>query len=157
MLLALAGVCLPAVALASDRLAGPYVGAVERVVDGDTLAVRVTVWLDLELDVLVRLRGIDAPELRGRCESEKTRAVASAAALASLVAAGPVVLTNVEGDKYFGRVLADVLTPEGVDIAAALLRAGHARAYQGGSRGGWCEIGALDGSEAELAQVAAPE
>jgi endonuclease YncB( thermonuclease family) len=44
---------------AAERLSGPYSAAVERVVDGDTLAVRVRVWLGHELAVLVRVRGID--------------------------------------------------------------------------------------------------
>jgi len=91
---------------AAEMLPGPYQGRVERAVDGDTLAVRVTVWLHQELYVLVRVRGIDAPELRGRCESEKLCARDAADALARLVAGGPVVLTRIEGDKYFGRVLA---------------------------------------------------
>src|SRR5687767_1843559 len=34
---------------AAEILPGPYAGAVERVVDGDTLAVRVNVWLGQEL------------------------------------------------------------------------------------------------------------
>ena len=131
----------------SEALPGPYLAVVERVVDGDTLSVRVTVWLDLDLSVLVRVRGIDAPELRGRCESEVRRAKAAAAALSRLIAGGAVVLTEIEGDKYFGRVVADVVTPAGQDVGAALLASGHARRYSGGSRGGWCEIGSIEAGE----------
>src|SRR5688572_14665109 len=86
--------CGPASAGAAT-LAGPYVGAVERVVDGDTLAVRVTVWLEQDLRVLVRVRGIDAPELRGRCVSEARRAQDATAALARLVSGGAVVLSDI--------------------------------------------------------------
>ncbi len=50
--------------LAGQTLAGPYTAIVERVIDGDTLAVRVPVWIGQELTVLVRVRGIDAPERR---------------------------------------------------------------------------------------------
>jgi endonuclease YncB( thermonuclease family) len=129
---------------ASDALPGPYLAAVDRVVDGDTLSVRVAVWLDLEVIVLVRIRGVDAPELRGRCESETRRAKAATAALARLVGSGGVVLTEIEGDKYLGRVLADVVTASGQDVGDALLASGHARPYVGGRRGGWCELGADD-------------
>jgi endonuclease YncB( thermonuclease family) len=140
-------------ASAAEGVAGPYAATVERVVDGDTIAVRVTVWLDLDLRVLVRVRGIDAPELRGRCEFEKKRAVAAMGALGQLVAAGPLTLTNVESDKYFGRVVADVASAKGADIAAAMLAGGFARPYAGGSRGGWCEIGAREAGPDTVAQV----
>ena len=156
-LLALVALCFPAAAVAADRLAGPYLAAVERVIDGDTLAVRVTVWLGQDLRVLVRVRGVDAPELRGECQSEKVRGAAAAVALARMVEAGPVSLTNIEGDKYFGRVLADVSSPRGIDIGAALLNGGYARPYEGGRRGGWCEIGVRDGGEAKVAQAGPPD
>jgi endonuclease YncB( thermonuclease family) len=139
---------------AAGTLAGPYFGAVERIVDGDTIAVRVTVWLEQDLRVLVRVRGIDAPERRGRCVSEKRRAEDATAALARLVAGGSVVLTKIEGDKFYGRVVADVVTAEGHDIGAALVEGGFARPYDGTARQGWCEVGALEPAE-KIAQVEA--
>jgi endonuclease YncB( thermonuclease family) len=131
----------------AETLSGPYPAAVEEVIDGDTLRVRVTVWFGQELVVGVRLRGVDAPERRGACESERRRAAAATAALARLVGGGAVTLTDIEGDKYFGRVVADVRAGR-IDVAEALVRSGHARAYDGGARGGWCEIGALDAAPA---------
>jgi endonuclease YncB( thermonuclease family) len=124
---------------AAELLPGPYEAAVERVVDGDTLAVRVTVWLGQELSVLVRVRGVDAPELRSRCADERMRAVNAAAALSQVVGERPVMLRRVEGDKYFGRVVADVSTSAGRDLGDALLAGGFARAYAGGARRPWCE------------------
>lgn len=134
-------------AFAGEKLEGPYAATVHRVVDGDTLAARVTVWLGQELDVLVRVRGIDAPEIRGDCDSEERRALEATMALANIVGTGAVTLTAIEGDKFFGRVLADVRTPSGEDVAAALLAGAFARPYDGGARQGWCEIGAADGAE----------
>jgi micrococcal nuclease len=93
---------------AAEKLAGPYSAEVERVVDGDTLAVRVAIWIGQDLHVLVRIRGIDAPEIRGKCESEKEQARQATLALQRLVASGDVALSIIEGDKYFGRVIADV-------------------------------------------------
>ena len=150
--LALAG----ARAIAAEVLPGPYIGAVEKVVDGDTLAVRVTIWVDQDIRVLVRLRGIDAPELRSRCAEEKARAATATDELARLVDGGAVVLTRIEGDKYFGRVVADVVTPEGADLGRLLTAAGHVRAYQGGKRQPWCAEGAAS-DEDELASMSAPE
>jgi micrococcal nuclease len=150
----LAATLLASPAARADELPGPYLATVERVVDGDTLAGRVTVWLDLDISVLVRIRGVDAPELRGRCDLEKLRAAKAALALASLVGDGQVLISGIEGDKYFGRVLADVVTPDGRDVAEALLKGGHVRRYDGRSRASWCEIGRLDGPA--LAQAGAP-
>jgi endonuclease YncB( thermonuclease family) len=153
--LALLAAVLATNASAAEGVSGPYTATVERVVDGDTIAVRVTVWLELDLRVLVRVRGIDAPELRGRCEFEKKRAAAAMGALGQLVAAGPLTLTNIEGDKYFGRVVADVASAKGADVAAAMVAGGFARPYSGGTGGGWCEISARDPGPDRVAQAAA--
>jgi len=128
----------PSNAMAGEFLEGPVAAMVERVVDGDTLAVRAKVWLGQEIVVLVRLRGIDAPELRGDCADEIARAGSAAAALASYIGAGPVTLRRIEGDKYFGRVVADVTAPVG-DLGALLVNRGLVRPYQGGARAPWCE------------------
>jgi micrococcal nuclease len=142
---------------AGQMLPGPYLAAVERVVDGDTLGVSVTVWLGQDLDVLVRVRGIDAPEIRGRCDSEKARSRAATTALKRLVSDGVVVLTRIEGGKYFGRVVADVATQAGVDVGAALLAVGHARAYDGGRRGSWCDDSVSQGDAVDgVARMAPP-
>jgi micrococcal nuclease len=129
-------------AAAAETLPGPYAAFVERVVDGDTLGVRVRLWLGQDLAVLVRIRGVDAPEMRGRCEDESEGARAAATALTRLTLGGAVVLTRIEGDKYFGRVVADVAVPDGGDVGAALVAGGYARPYDGRSRGSWCPLGA---------------
>ena len=146
-------------ASAAEILPGPYPATVERVVDGDTLGARVAVWLGQELSVLVRIRGVDAPELRGRCASERVEARVAQRALEALVAGHAVVLTRIEGDKYFGRVVADVATPEAGDLGAALVAGGHARPYDGGARRPWCEPGAVGSAEsaAAVAEFAMPE
>ena len=133
LVLALISPCV----MAGEFLEGPVVATVERVVDGDTLAVRAKIWLGQEIVVLVRLRGIDAPELRGACPDEIAQAKNAAAALASHVGAGPVTLHRIQGDKYFGRVVADVAGPQG-DLSGILLQAGLARSYGGGTRAPWC-------------------
>ena len=125
---------------AKARLAGPVLAQVERVVDGDTIAVKVRIWVDQELRVLVRIRGIDAPETRGRCADETRRAKRASAYVAAALASGRVELTNISGGKYWGRVLADVRTSEGRDVGAALLKVGLARPYRGKRRNSWCAV-----------------
>ena len=52
-----------------------YFATVERIIDGDTLEVRVDLWPGLQAINVLRVRGIDAPELRGaKCVEEKLRA-----------------------------------------------------------------------------------
>jgi endonuclease YncB( thermonuclease family) len=109
-----------------------------RVLDGDTFEARVGVWPGIEITTKVRLRGIDAPELRARCPQEHVRAVAARDALAGLLAEGAVGISRVTHDKYGGRVVADASTRQTADIAFALLRGGHVRTYQGGRRDSWC-------------------
>lgn len=136
--------------MAASRLTGPLPARVLSVVDGDTLAVRVTVWLDQEVVTRVRLNGIDTPESRSTCADEKRMAAKARERLTSLVASAMdgkgdqvVLLHNVVHDKYGGRVRAEVRLADGTDIATALIRDGLARAYQGGKRQPWCSGGTI--------------
>ncbi|MCX8999509.1 thermonuclease family protein [Rhizobiaceae bacterium BDR2-2] len=137
--------CLPLVALLSaapaaahsGRMAieGPVAATVLRVIDGDTVLVRATPWPQHSIDVYVRMRGIDAPELRSRCETERLAARQARDALGHMLpAASAIYLTRISGDKYFGRVLADVHLPDGSDPAGSLLSNGHVKPYQAGRR-----------------------
>ncbi len=129
---------------ARERLAGPVVGTVQRVIDGDTLVVEVPVWLGLTVTTSVRLKGIDAPELHGHCGRETALAERAKERLAAETTP-QVRLTNIEGDKYFGRVEAEVATvPDGLNLADAMLASGLARPYAGGKRGDWCGLASAD-------------
>jgi endonuclease YncB( thermonuclease family) len=108
-----------------------------RTIDGDTFVARVP-WDDRSVVTRVRLRGIDAPELKAGCAREYRMAVAATSALRTLLSEGGVVIFNIGPDKYAGRVVADVATARTVNVSAALLAAGHARRYDGGHRDGWC-------------------
>lgn len=112
-----------------------------RVLDGDTFEARVAVWPGLEITTKVRLRGIDAPELRARCADEQTKAQAARDALAAILAEGAVGISQVTLDKYGGRVVAGASTRKTADVSAALLQAGLVRSYEGGRRESWCQSG----------------
>ena len=109
-----------------------------RTVDGDTFEARVHLRAGLDLNTRVRLRGIDAPELKASCPQELQMAEAASAALRGLLGEGGVTISNIGPDKYGGRVVADVETRKSGNVSAALLAAGHARSYNGGRRLGWC-------------------
>ena len=106
--------------------------------DGDTCKMRVEVWPDITVETNVRLRGIDAPEIASKCATERVLARAARDDLSALLAnAVMITLTNVEADKYGGRVLADVRS-DGIQVGVLLIEAGLARPYAGGSRLSWC-------------------
>jgi len=108
------------------------------VIDGDTFEARVHLWQGLDITTRVRLRGVDAPELKAQCLDESRMAQAARTALVQLLAEGGVTIFNVGPDKYNGRVVADVATRATPNISAALIAAGHGRPYSGGRRAGWC-------------------
>lgn len=109
-----------------------------RTIDGDTFEARVHLAPGPDLTTRVRLRGIDAPELKASCQRELQMAQAATLALRDLLGQGDVAIYNIGPDKYQGRVVADVATRKTDNVSAAMLAAGHARAYNGGHRFGWC-------------------
>ena len=109
-----------------------------RTIDGDTFLARVHLASGLEPVTRVRLRGIDAPELKAACPEELQMAEAATDALRALLGEGAVTISNIGPDKYSERVDADVATRKTPNVSSALLAAGHARAYNGGHRSGWC-------------------
>ena len=130
--------CRAAPVSAGETLAGPVLAHVERVIDGDTIGVRVKVWIGQEIDVLVRIDRIDAPEMEKGCPASRAIAEDAKALVAETIEGRDVTLHHIRGDKYFGRVIADIEVPGAGDLAATLLASGLARPYAGGKRCGWC-------------------
>ena len=88
--------------------------------------------------ISIRVLGIDAPEIRGKCKAEKQAALrAKKFTVSVLHNARRIELRNIKRGKYF-RILADVWV-DGKRLSQALIKAGHARVYKGGKRLGWCE------------------
>ena len=82
--------------------AATHPAEVLRVIDGDTFEARVHVWPGLDITTKIRLRGIDAPELRAKCAAERTMAEAARDALGAMLAEGTVGISGVTLDKYGG-------------------------------------------------------
>ena len=135
-LILLVAACTPAVAAKS--FTGPVEAKVLRVIDGDTFVAEAQIWPGHSIRTSVRIRGIDAPEMRSRCEAEKKAARRSRAVLARLIGDGPVTISAIGGAKYYGRVLADVADARGRPVAAHMLGLGMARPYEGGKREAFC-------------------
>lgn len=129
------------------RLAGPYRAESIRVVDGDTFEARLRIWFNQDVTVLVRLDGVDAPELRGRCAQESRLAQEARDALLAIVSSGEVTLRDLHSDKYNGRAVAratvrDASGAHADDVGELLIAGGYARAYDGRARAPWCATGA---------------
>ncbi|OAN44415.1 thermonuclease family protein [Magnetospirillum moscoviense] len=107
--------------VAKTARALPYPAQVLRVIDGDTFLAKVPIWLGLDITVSVRLRGLDAPELRGPCPAQ---AQAAKDMLTELLAAGPVRLTDITHDKYASRIDALVWVGTGQDAGSLMAAAG---------------------------------
>ena len=132
---------LPDHSTAWSRAGNPLVRhpvEVIRTIDGDTFEAQVHLWPGLDMTTRVRLRGIDAPELKASCPQELRMAQAAGDALRGLLEEGGVTIYNIGPDKYNGRVVADVSSARTPNISAALLAGGFARSYGGGRRSGWC-------------------
>ena len=125
-------------ASAAKLFRGPVEAVVVEVLDGDTFLAEALVWPGHTVRVNVRIRGIDAPEMKARCDGERAAAERAREALASLFGSAPVVISNIASAKYYGRVLADVSTADGRVVAPALLDERLVRPYGGGRREPWC-------------------
>ena len=121
-------------------LMGAYRAHVLNVIDGDTVEARVHVWMGQEVVTRIRLKDIDAPEITGACGAERDLAIASRNRVAALVGNANVLLTDVKPDKYFGRVVARVVSADGRDVGTILLEEHLARPYRGGRREAWCPL-----------------
>lgn len=121
---------------------GPVSAQVIRVIDGDTLLVSARPWPQQSIEVYVRLRGIDTPELKSKCERGQDAAAEAKRLLEELAAAsGTVKLTRIDADKYFGRIVADVSLSDGRDPAKLMISAGLATAYSGhGRKNDLCQL-----------------
>jgi len=127
-------------AAGNSEIDGPIAAQIIRVIDGDTLMVAARPWPQQIMEAYVRLRGIDAPEIHAKCPAARIAAEQAKMALQTMAAEGASIqLTHISGDKYFGRILANVQLENGHDAAHDLLLAGHAQPYDGGHKQTPCE------------------
>ncbi|KQZ91464.1 nuclease [Mesorhizobium sp. Root157] len=126
-------------ARAAKTFHGPVEASVVDVIDGDTFLADALLWPGQSLRINIRIRGIDAPEMKSRCRSEHAAALRARNALEKLLDGGSISISNIGGAKYYGRVLADVAAGDGTPVAEEMILRSLARPYRGGKRGGWCD------------------
>ncbi len=138
--LALAGLVLvPTIADLVNAAMKPVASAegecrILRVVDGDTLSLI----CPEEGMQSARLLGFDTPEKYSpKCLGEFLAAERASWHLRALIQGADRLSLTQEGTDQYGRALVR-LELDGVDVARLMIRAGHARQYGGGLRGGWC-------------------
>ena len=122
---------------AKQVLSGPFPFELVEVIDGDTFRARVDIWLGQSVTVKVRLKGVDTPEMNGKCAAEKKLARQAKAFAENWLKKNQVQLVNVHYGTYAGRVLATAQIKNGDSLSAALLSENLAKPYRG-RRAQWC-------------------
>lgn len=110
-----------------------------RVIDGDTVEVRLEYGQGISHVVGLRIAGADTPETNRKAQKEAGDAVE--AVVVQWIADQTHLLAHYSKvDKFGGRIDGDLVAP-GADsgLAAYLLENGLARPYEGGTRGEWTE------------------
>ena len=100
-----------------------------KVIDGDTIHIR---------SEKIRVLGIDAPEIKGNCQSEVVLAQKAKRRLADLIGGNQIVIDRQGRDKY-RRTLAKI-TLGNRDIGSILMSEGLARKWESKWRPGLDEI-----------------
>jgi len=124
--------------VAAKEYGSVTVKRVTSVYDADTFRVDIEGYPAIAGEhIPIRVLGVDAPEIRGKCETEKINArLAKQFTVDMLLSAQTIELHNMRRGKYF-RILADVYI-DGSSLADLLISMGYARPYDGGKRMGWC-------------------
>lgn len=124
--------------IGAAEFGGARVAVVRTIYDGDTFRVNIAGWPAVVGDSMpVRIKGIDTPELRGKCQLEKDAARAAKQFSVRRLREGRVIeLRSIERDKYF-RLLAEVWI-DGVSLGDQLINNGFAVSYDGGTKVVWC-------------------
>lgn len=125
-----------------DTVAGPVAARVIKTGDGDTVQTVADIWPGMTVLIDIRMGEIDTPEKKGRakCAQEAELAEAATAETRRLLEGKPVLLYNIKYEKYGGRLLADIVTQDGVNAAQNLTTKGYAAPYDGGKKQSWCTI-----------------
>ena len=89
-------------AQAKQVLPGPFPFELVEVIDGDTFRARLDIWLGQSVTVKVRLKGVDTPEMNGKCAAEKKLARQAKAFAENWLRKNQAQLVNVHYGTYAG-------------------------------------------------------
>lgn len=101
-----------------------YRATVDRVVDGDTIDVTIDLGFRVYTTQRLRLRHIDTPEKYGPGAS--AAGVAAAQIVEQMLPVGTKVIVETEKTGKYGRWLAIITLPDGVELNAWLVEKGYA-------------------------------
>ena len=124
---------------ASENYGNITIDKVTQVYDGDSFKVNISSWpAIIGKEMIIRVKGIDAPEIAGKCEKENLLAQLARQHTANLIEKSfRVELKNMQRDQYF-RILADVYVDR-VHLGNSLLSKNLAVPYSGGQKHNWCQ------------------
>lgn len=101
-----------------------YRAQIIRIVDGDTVHAEVQLGCDVRINLILRLYGINAPEMKTP-EGQPAKAH-----LIELVGSAPLTIRTVKDKREkYGRYLATLIRDDGVDINQSMLNDGYAVEY----------------------------
>ena len=110
-----------------------------RVIDGDSIVITAHLWLNLYQETVLRLAHVDAPEIRGKCDAEKTKAEEAKQFVRSWIeGSDTLTIHDIQQDKFGGRVVGRIVNERNQDLGQLLLANMLARPYEGASRDSWC-------------------
>jgi endonuclease YncB( thermonuclease family) len=110
-----------------------------KVIDGDTFEIEGTYIFNKVLPLKVRVRGIDTPEIKGKCQKERDLAIKAKNFTEQFLKNKNVVIDNIDWDKYGGRILAEVEV-DNINLAQTLIKQKLAVEYYGkGKKFNWCK------------------
>ncbi|SUZ80436.1 uncharacterized protein METZ01_LOCUS33290 [marine metagenome] len=114
------------------------VSRIIKVIDGDTFRVDINELPDIiGKNIRIRILGINAPEINGKCTFEKELAIKARDFVQILLDnADLVILKNLNRGNFF-RLLAEVIV-DGKDLGELLVANDLAVRYQGKKKSSWC-------------------
>ena len=131
---------LHAEAISNKNYGAVTVSEVTSVYDGDTFRANIKEYPELiGYRIGIRINGIDTPEMRGKCQKEKTLArAAKQFSVTELRGAEKIELRNMKRGKYF-RIVADVYVDD-KSLGGMLIDHKLAVVYDGGRKAkDWCQ------------------
>jgi endonuclease YncB( thermonuclease family) len=114
-----------------------YRARVNRIIDGDSVVLDIDLGFDVWMNNQnIRIYGIDTPECRTRNLDEKSRGLMAKKHVESLLPIGDIVTISTHKDRggKFGRILAEIVNIDGIDIGLDLLNENLAVEYYGQSK-----------------------
>ena len=108
------------------------------VYDGDTIRVNIDSFPDIiGKNISIRLKGIDAPEIKGKCQKEIDLAIMARDYLRNAInKSNQIELRNIKRGKYF-RIVGELYI-DGINVTKNLIKRKLAYHYSGGKKRTWC-------------------